>query len=353
MNHMLRTGLLLAGLSGLAAQAAEPSLCLRLADEARRAPAATWMQRDPLSAWVRPAAPSQPTPVVTALASDARWRELLGASDGRAMDVQQLAGTSVYLVEDVAGTAHCQSLVLVDAALGRPSHQLKPPFDLDGMDLCMTQSARFARVMGRPVLLVGGAPAMASPDLQYRIAPWTGQGWGRSCSIQVRRHTAMALSQRFCAPGAQVCEAGQPVAQRLAQAYEASRAAGKPLDGRAFNGGAPPAAGVLATLNPPLSGPGDVGDFNLPLPLFGADDKRLDAMATTFSNADPRRLPVLVDGRWLLAVVGRGGVGWREGDAVLVTLFALPGRAADATASYQFRVGPTGLRDVVARDERP
>ncbi|MGZ7240522.1 hypothetical protein ACXWPE_09880, partial [Streptococcus pyogenes] len=63
------------------------------------------------------------------------------------------------------------------------------------------------------------------------------------------------------------------------------------------------------------------------------------------------RLPVWVDGQWWLAVVGRSGVGWREGSAVLVALFAPPGRAADGVASYQFRIMPTALREVVTAND--
>ncbi|MFN3302243.1 MAG: hypothetical protein ACK44A_00820 [Roseateles sp.] len=91
--------------------------------------------------------------------------------------------------------------------------------------------------------------------------------------------------------------------------------------------------------------------MNPPFPRFGADEQGLDAMRTAFSNADPRRLPVRVGDRWWLAVVGRAGLGWREGDAVLVALFAPPGRAADGVASYQFLVAPTGLREATAADE--
>jgi hypothetical protein len=351
MNKTGWVGLVLAGLMGHGADAAEASLCMRLADEARRAPPATWTQDDPLSAWVKPAQPARPSPVVAALANDARWRDLLAASGAQPLDVQQLDGTSVYLVEDVAGTAHCQSLALVEARPGQPARQLQPPFDLARMDLCMTQSARFAQVLGQPAFVVGGAPSMTSTDMHYRIATWTGRDWGQRCSITLRRHVGMSAAPRFCPAGSPVCDPGQPVAQRLAQAYEAARASGKPLDALSFNGGARPDAAVAAALNPPLDQPGAVGSMNPPFPVFGADEKELDPMRTGFSNADPRLLPVRVGERWWLAVVGRAGVGWREGEALLVALFAPPGRAADGVASYQFRIAPTGLRDATAADE--
>lgn len=351
MTKAMWCGLALAGLVGGAADAAEPSLCTRLAEEARRAPPATWARSDPLAAWVRPAGPAQPSGTVTALGNDARWRDALGVPAGRSPDVQQLAGSAVYLLDEVAGTAHCQSLVLVQAAPGQPARRLTPPFDVADGHLCMTQSAGFARVLGQPAFIVGGASSMTSPDLQYRIATWDGQGWAQPCSVTLRRQTRMAPAQRFCVPGSEVCAAGEPVAQRLARAYEVARATGRPLDDTAFHGGRAPDAAVAAALNPPLAGPGAVGDMNPPFPLFGADEKRLDPMLTVFSNADPRRLPVWVDGQWWLAVVGRSGVGWREGGAVLVALFAPPGRAGDGVASYQFLVEPTSLRDATAADE--
>lgn len=109
MNKHLLTGLMLAGLATAGAHAAEPSLCSRLADEARRAPASTWAQPEPLAGWIQPMRAGGPSPVAAALAHDARWRAQLGAS-GRPLGVQQLAGAPVFLLEDFGGTAHCQSL---------------------------------------------------------------------------------------------------------------------------------------------------------------------------------------------------------------------------------------------------
>ncbi len=355
MNKMLLAGLMLAGLPARAAEAAaEPSLCMRLANEAREAPAAAWTQADPLSTWIRRAQPAEPSATVAALAYDARWRDRVGTPDSRPMSVQQLEGTPVYMVDDVAGTAACQSLVLVWAPPGQPAREIQQPFELEGRDmsLCTTQFAGFAHVLGQPAFIVGGAPSMISPDLHYRIATWVDGRWAQRCSLTVRRLTTMAAAKRYCAPGGKVCDAGQPVAWRLARAYEAARAANRPLDEVAFNGGLKPDAAVAAALNPLLAEDDAVGNMNPPFPLFGADGTRLDPMLTVFSNAAPRVLPVQVEGRWWLAVVGRSGVGWREGDAVLVSLFAPPGRAANGVASYQFDVRPAGLREAVASDLR-
>jgi hypothetical protein len=351
MNKALLAGCMLAALTTAVACAATPSLCTRLAEEARHAPAATWAAAEPLAPWLKPVGDASPSATVKALATDARWRDMLAAMGEHPLGVQQLPGEPIYLVEDVAGTAACQSLVLVEARPGRPARPLAAPFDLGRMNLCTTQSARFATVLGQPAFVVGGAPTMTSLDLHYRVAPWTGSGWAPSCRLTLRRGATMSPGQRFCPEGSKVCEAGQAVAARLAQAYEANRGSTTQLDVRAFNGGHLPDARLAGALNPPLAEPGAIGDMNPPFPLFGADENRLDPMQTLFSNAAPQRLPVFVDGRWWLAVVGRSGVGWREGDAVLVALFAPPGRAADGVASYQFHVGPAELREVVAADE--
>lgn len=354
MNRTWLAGLALAGLAGGAAGAGEPSLCMRLAEEVRQAPSAAWTRDDPMSAWIQTAPPASPSPTVKALATDARWRDQLGVLEDRPLPVHRLEGTPVYMVDEVAGTAACQSLVLLETQSGKPARQIRLPFDLDGQDmsLCATQSAFFARVLGQPAFLVGGAPSMISPDLQYRIATWGDGAWAQPCDIKVRRTTALTAVQHFCAPGSPVCDAGLPVAQRLAQAYEAARAANRPLDVTAFNGGRTPHAAVASSLNPPLAEEGAVGNINPPFPLFGADASRLDVMLTVFSNAAPRVLAVQVEGHWWMAVVGRSGVGWREGDAVLVALFAPPGRAADGVASYQFLSRPSALRDVMVTPER-
>lgn len=348
------SGLLMLLLAAGNAAGAEPSLCARLADEAKRLPSSAWAQPQPLQRWLQWLDADRPrplSPVEQAMATDPRWRDKVGATS--VVGVQHLAGTPVYRVESFAGTANCQSLVLLQAGPGQPVQEIAPPFALGGedMSLCVTQSARFARVLGQPALVVGGPTTMAGDDATYRIAAWADGGWAPACELQLARRSALTPGRRFCAPGAAVCEAGQGVAQDLALAFEADRTGRAPLDAARFWAGQTPPAAVQAALNPALADAGAVGDFNLPLPLFGADERGLDPMTlTSFSNAGPQRLPVFIAGRWWLAVVGRSGVGWRQGDAVLVALFAPPGRAQDAVASYQFVVGPAGLVRAMARN---
>lgn len=355
MNKTGLAGLVLAGLAAVAADAAEPSLCTRLADQARHLPASAWAGPDPLSPalqFYRSERPRTLSPVEAALAADPRWRRRVDAAADEVVEVNALPGTPVYLLEHSAGSANCQSPWLVDALPGQPARELVPPFPLEPTALCVTRSAAAARVLGQAALVVGGAVDMVGSGYDYRIAPWTPRGWGPSCRLALRLDSRLRVGPRYCASASPVCDAGQAIAQRLALAYEAARAANRPLDATAFNDGSSPDAAVAAALNPPLAEEGTVGNLNPPFPLFGADASRLDPMLTVFSNAAPRVLAVLADGRWWLAVVGRSGVGWREGDAVLVALFAPPGRAADGVASYQFLSRPSGLRDVTVTAER-
>ncbi|MDR7272069.1 hypothetical protein J2X20_004743 [Pelomonas saccharophila] len=335
----------LGALAGQTTEAAEPSLCARLADEARRLPTAAWDGSEPLKRWIQPMRPSRggASAATKALANDPIWRDKVSAPSADRVGVQHLQGAPVYLIDFVSGTAHCQQYVLAEVREGQPTQELESPLQ-PNMALCMGGWARFARVMNQPALVMGDAPSASSPEGEYRIAGWTARGWAPSCRLKLRLRTRLTPLQRFCAPEAAVCAQGQAVAFRLAtdsqagSAVDADLASGQPQE-------------VLAALNPPLRDPGAVGDSNLPLPTFGAKDSRGNDMRMQFSNSSAERLPVLIGDRWWLAVVGRAGIGWRVGDAVNVALFAPPGRAADAVASYQFGFEQTGLLAATAVDD--
>ena len=353
MKPRMLAGVLLTLGSVTVAQGGEPSLCTQLAEEARRAPAATWAQQDPLATWLRDDLPEPPARAASALSQAPRWREAVGALHDRPLEVRKLDRAPVFMLSEYGGTANCQTLVLLRAEPGKPAAELAMPFKLEGESLCVTQSARFLRVLGQPALVVGGAPTMASPDAEFRIATWREGAWHGRCRIEWQRQTAIVPGARFCAPGSAVCQAGQAVAARIVQAYEASRASGQPIDDAAVNAGRRPDAAVLKAMAAVEDGRSGHGPFNPQFPHFGVGERQLDPMLTEFSNADPRLLPVWVQGRWLQATVGRAGVGWRESDAVLVTLAERPGKGAQGVASYQFLVKPTSLRNVVVEDLAP
>lgn len=326
--------------AGETIEAAEPSLCERLADEARRLPVSAWDKDEPLGRWILPSRPAgrQPSRTERALANDVRWQDKVTAPSAQHIGVQHLQGTPVYLLDFVSGTAHCQQYVLAEVRAGQPPQELESPLPTTG--LCMGGWARLAWVMNRPALVAGEAPSAGAAEGHYDIAAWTGKGWGLACRLNLRLRTQLTPTLRFCAPGSAVCEAGKAAALGLAMGSEGEGAA----DVDATVQGQPDDE-VIAALNSPLPDPGAVGDSNLPLPTFGAKDPSRNGFLMQFSSWDPARLPVFIDGRWWLAVVGRGGIGWRKGNAVNVALFAPPGRAADAMASYQFGFVQTGLLD--------
>lgn len=357
MKRWIWVGCLLgSGMWGVRAQAPgpsvppAPSLCTRLAAEMREAPASHWASSDPLSRWVVRAEGG--SPFAETLSSDPVWLAELGLESDRRLSVSHLRQAQLHLIEEVGGTANCQAFVaLARAQAGQVPRRLALPFELDLKNLCTTRSADLALVLGEPAFMVGGAPSMTSPEREYRLAPWTGEAWGSSCSLRWTERTAIRPGQHFCAEGKEkLCAAGQALALRLAKAYEAAPAPRQNQGWAHFAGPQVPSKPMLDFMHrlftqPPE--PDSIGADNPPFPLVGPTDGNSLSLLN-FSNADLLRVPVKLQGRWWLALVGRAGIGWRQTDAVLVSLFAPPGRMADAVASYQFLVKTTGLQRVSA-----
>lgn len=338
-----RRRLLCATLSlvSLASQAAP--LCAGLAAQARQLPDTAWRGADPLSKWIRrvvsTGAPQ--TALEESLSQDPRWQEQLPESNTA---VTRLPGTDVYLLEQVAGTAACQSYVLAEAAPGRPVRQLPTPIPSeDPTDLCLTRSAFVAMVFGRPALVVGGQEAMTGHDSRYRISTWDGQRWEAPCGLMIKLRTRLDLTEQHCRADAAWCGASARLAQEMVQAYDVDRQGGAKLDVSRFAQGLSPDAEVTHALSSPDRGAGAFGSESLELPLLGDTPVGRNVFLDAYSNADQRRLPVRIAGRWWLVAMSRAGVGWRESNDTLLTFYAPPGRAADAVASFRLSLQPAGL----------
>lgn len=90
----------------------------------------------------------------------------------------------------------------------------------------------------------------------------------------------------------------------------------------------------------------------LVFPTFTADRDRQDPFLTRYANVVSMRLALWLDGRWWLGVVGRAGVGWREGPMVLLSIFALRDGALLPMAGYRIEVGAGRLREARVEDNR-
>jgi hypothetical protein len=346
-RHLLAAGLLAAvSMASAGGGANRLAICEGLAGQARKLPAAAWSKPEPLSPWFRQSSRANSrvlSATERALLADPQWSEELGDQGSAMVFADHLRGTDVYLLESFAGTAHCQSLRLFRAPAGREPELLALPSWLKDGELCVTDRAFFATVLGQPMLVAGGAPGSTSLDQQYKMASWTGRGWGQPSTLSLSLRRRLTLAEAHCAPGASVCEAGRLLATQLAAAYEVDRDGGQLLDTEFFAKGLPLGEDTLAELGGPPMEAGAAGGENPEVPLFG-DTTSSNLFPNAYSYVEIRRLAVFVNGTWWWAVVGHPGIGWRETPDVLVTLFALPGHAADAVASYRVHVDANGLR---------
>ncbi|MFT7773998.1 hypothetical protein [Roseateles sp.] len=341
-------------LACMAAQAG-PSVCADVAAQARKLPDSAWHGPEPLAPWLRRQEPRHPRAALSAveeeLLENPRWRQVLGAGPEQSLSIERLQGTSVHRVDQVAGTANCQSYVLVEARPGLPARVLETPIRGEqAMGLCVTQSAFFATVQGQPALVVGGPDSMLGLDQHYRVSTWDGKGWTQACSLALKLRERLRQTERRCQGETDWCDAAAALARDLAQAYDDDRRGGASLEPQAFADGRDPDRFMRASLRLPDAGPGAAGDPALQLPVLGGESRDSHLFLSSYSNVDLRRLAVWLDGRWWMAVVGRAGVGWRESTSTLVTLYAPLGRAVDVRAGFRFTLEAAGLAAATASD---
>lgn len=327
---------------------AGPSVCADVAAQARKLPDAAWSGPEPLAPWLRRQEPRHPRASLSAveeeLLEDPRWRRALGAGPEQPLNIERLQGTPVHRVDQVAGSANCQSFMLVEARPGLPARVLETPIRSEQpMSLCVTQSAFFASVQGLPALVVGGPDSMLGLDQHYRVSTWDGKGWTRACSLALKLRERLRQAERRCEGDTGWCDAAATLAADLARAYDDDRRGGVSLDPRAFADGREPDRFLRASLRQPDASPGAAGDPALQLPELGGTSRDPNVFLSSYANVDLRRLAVWLDGRWWMAVVGRAGVGWRESTSTLVTLYAPLGRAVDVRAGFRFTLEASGL----------
>jgi hypothetical protein len=346
MSNWIRSlGALAIGLA-LLVTARAGSLCEQLADEARRQPAAAWAAgADPLQQVLqiarRPPG-QQPTALERELIGNPKLREALDAPADELLDVERLAGTDVYRIDSVQGTARCQSMVFVEARPGTAPRPIEAPV----VDIpCVTQRGDFGHLAGQPLFVVHGAADMLQLERRYLIVPWTDRGWGQTCTLTTEFRQRLQLAGRYCSADARLCEAGRDVAVGIAEAYEAARTGGPELQPLSFTAGRMPDPELLRAAS-------DLDRNALPaFPAFGADARWLNFFEMNYANVEPASLVLWLDGRWWLGVVGRAGVGWREGSVSLLALFALHDGALVPMAGYQVRIVNDGLSRAVVEEE--
>jgi hypothetical protein len=331
-----------------AATAAHPSLCRQLAARVAHSRKAVGKSHGSLKRWISLAtAPDWPlergspqAAVYQALRHALAARGLL--TPRQPAELHHLAGTRLYMVGAVAGSAECQSAVFAEVDAHGTARLLSQPEGYTAP--CWNVHGALGRVLGHPAYVESGTVSMTDGDTLARVTPWTGAGWGRVCQLTVRLRYRFVLARRFCG-GSAACGAAQAIAVDVARAYRSYRHLPRPprrsfgpdndvadfsYQPAAVTGPAGSAAVTRAWHIVRHRGqagyPGAVslyGVYTSVFPTFGAKAPN-SGWNDSFSYVDFAMFPVRLDGHLYLGAVGYNGVGWREGADTLFALYEAP-----------------------------
>ncbi len=328
-----------------AATTAHPSLCRRLAARVAHSPKVMRKSSASLQHWVSLArAPDWPlergsaqAAVYTLLRHALTAQGLL--TPRQPAEMNHLAGTPLYMVSAVAGTADCQSAVFAELDAQGTARQLPQPQGYTAP--CWNVYGALGRVLGRPAYIESGTVSMTDGDLLARVTPWAGAGWGRVCQLTVHLRYRLALARQFCG-GSGACGAARAIALDVARAYRSYRHLPRPPqrplgllnDVPAFSyqpatvTGTAGSAAVTRAWHI-VRGPRHSGALSLysvytsVFPTFGP--KLLNGgWDDSFSYVDFAMFPVQLAGHLYLGAVGYNGIGWREGGNTLFALYEPP-----------------------------
>ncbi len=346
-----RIGLLVLALTA-ASSLVRASVCDELAAFARKLPAKAWAAGDKALA---PALvldearstgmkPPQVTGFEASLAQRKDVREAISAGEDEAVFVERLAGTDLYALSTVQGTLHCQTIVLLRAARGRPAKIIKGPGGEDeseGGD-CWGTTVGLGRAFGQPVYV---GHDFIEPTIQtatLSLTPWTGAGWSKTCKLKLSFQPVYTLIERRCGE-AGLCAAAENQARDLAVAYNRFREAGG--DGPKFTFGPPAPADFKAQIATFL-GSEDSPDTSTPdFPAFGG--KTVEDRPISYSGF--ALFPIVLESRSYVAAVGHEGVGWREGENTLIGFYTLENGALTPKAGYVVERSLAALTEAKAR----
>lgn len=316
-------------LPGLAAGSEQGSLCEQVAAQARRLPAADWSgPRDPYRRWVErvePASRQKLSPLEIELLQAPELRKALDAETDQMLGLSRLPGSDLYRLDLFGGSANCQSFVFVQAAPGRERRSVPTPIPASP---CWTQHGEFARVMGAPAFVVGGLDGTGQFHRTYRIAPWHQDDWGPVCTLRLKFAKGARLAGQHCSADGPTCDAAEALSMRVVHAYEAELDGGSEVALAQFAGGERVPAELQAIAD------ASKARWHTP-PALSADLSGGNAFLTGLANARVRTVALKVSGRWVLAFVGRAGVGWRESETTLVGMYTVSDARLIPMAAYR------------------
>lgn len=315
--------------AGLAAGLPQGSLCEQVATQARLLPAAGWSgPGDSLRRLIErlePASPRSLSPLEGELLQAPELRRALGAEPDQLLGLSRLPGSDLYRLDRVEGSAACQSFVFVEAVSGYARRTVATP--IPGSP-CWTQHGEFARVVGSPAFVVGGLDETGQFHRSYRIAPWREQGWAPVCSLRLKIAKGFRPAGRQCSADGPSCAAAEALSMPVVRAYEAERDGGPAMRLEQFLGSDPLPAELQAAAEAAKS------RWHTP-PALPADLSAGNSFLTGLANERVRTVALKLPGSWVLAFVGRAGVGWRESQTTLVGMYAVAEGRLTPLAAYR------------------
>ncbi|MGH6992347.1 MAG: hypothetical protein ACRED8_03380, partial [Caulobacteraceae bacterium] len=172
------------------------------------------------------------------------------------------------------------------------------------------------------------------------LIPWTGSGWGARCRLGLRFQKKFTLTAQFC-KDRELCRAGASIADEVARRYDRSGAHNLQIGGLA----SPEAwADVKRATAETLASPVPTPDF----PTFGSLSP---GMAPTYSSGDFGFFPVVMGAQSYVGAIGRNGVGWRESNQILFSIFSED--KLTPLAGFVIVLSNGGLAETIVEDPRP
>jgi hypothetical protein len=332
------------------AQPGDPSLpCNRLAAVARGSPAAAWRGDEPSLApsLTITKATSEPSGIAAEVLKSPEIRDEIGAADGTAAFVSRLPASDLYLAYTVQGTLHCQTAVFVKASSHAKPRIVSGPATAENEEggLCWSQSADVGTAFGQAAYIEHGRTGRALAQ-EFRITPWTGAGWGRTCALHLDFRQVFTLTRRYCGDEA-VCRGGADLAVAVAAKYRHDGDAR--MDLARFTYG-PPAddaeRAAVERAKSTLAADTDTPEF----PIF---DAQPDPYLSGFSYSGFAFFPLTIGGWSYVGAIGSDGVGWRTGDRTLLAVYRERDGALTPLASYVVDISNGGLTNATVSEIRP
>ena len=198
------------------------SICSRLAEQMRTAPATVLedlVAKRTMRPWIVNAS-SQPAPVDRVYDQlPSVWRTM-GGRGATYPTIESLPGTALSMVSAIAGSLDCLQYQFFEL---KPDGTLRmlsdPPLPAD---LCEHdgKSGGLATVLGQPAFIEYGSLDRSNMDSLLVVTPWKGKDWGRSCPVSIRFKYRYDVTMLYCGATKKICDSARRLAPEVKRRHD-------------------------------------------------------------------------------------------------------------------------------------